>query len=478
MLRSTLINIILITCFTICSCIQDDTYNLPNISIASPDISDVNVITFKSVVSRYEQAVNNGNATAFIDEETDLYITGYVISSDKSGNFFEELVIQNKTDDSNPDHDPRLGLKIRINVSNLSDTYEFGRKIYVKLNGLSIGESSGVVTIGQGNTNQVEQIQAATYKTIIIKDTIVANISPKATKISELSVNDRNTLIQLENMQVNKHELGLTYAGELIDEFDGLRTLENCISGASIMLQSSTFSEFKSLPLPLGKGAIVGVFTRDYGDDYDVLKINHTEAIQFNIAERCDPVEVGCGLSVSYGLGNLFYEDFESQKNNKLIEGNGWINYMETGTEAWEAFSSISSNASLGRSARVRSASSGDISNKAWLITPAINLDTQDGETLRFKTSSSFADSSYLEVLYSSDWDGIPEHITTATWAVLSDAYIVKNTDGFAPWFNSGHIDLSCFSDTMHIAFKYTGSGQETFDGTYELDEVSIDYTP
>ena len=42
-----------------------------------------------------------------------VYIEGYVVSSDKAGNFFEELIIQNKIDDSSPDSDPRLGFKIR-----------------------------------------------------------------------------------------------------------------------------------------------------------------------------------------------------------------------------------------------------------------------------------------------------------------------------------------------------------------------------
>ncbi|QQY82623.1 hypothetical protein JJL45_01100 [Tamlana sp. s12] len=44
------------------------------------------------------------------------------------------------------------------------------------------------------------------------------------------------------------------------------------------------------------------------------------------------------------------------------------------------------------------------------------------------------------------------------------------------PWFNSGVVDLSCATGVMHIAFKYTGGGQESFDGVYELDDIRIDY--
>jgi hypothetical protein len=454
--------------------VQDDDFGTPDISSEEVNIPSNQLITFKAVKSLYEQAVNGGNSTAKID--SDVYIQGYVISSDKAGNFFEELIIQNKTDDSNPDADPRLGLKIDINVSSLSDTYQIGQKVYVKLQGLTVGETSGVVTLGKGNAVNVEQIQPVEYKDIVIRTNEVVEITPKVARITDLSEQDENTLVQLNNMQLNRFELGATFASESYDEFDGLRWLESCDTGVQIIMQTSTFSDFKTLIVPQGKGSITGIFSRDFRDNFNVLLLNSSADINFESNERCDPLEYSCGLASTIGTGNLLYEDFESQSNNKPIVINGWTNYIETGTEAWEGYSSTSSNASLGRSARFQSASSGDESNIGWLITPAINLDAQDGETLRFKTSNSLADSSYMEVLCSFNWDGDEANITSATWGVLSDAYVVKDSDSFAPWFNSGNVDLSCFSGTIHIAFKYTGSGQDTFDGVYELDEIRIDY--
>ena len=123
-------------------------------------------------------------------------------------------------------------------------------------------------------------------------------------------------------------------------------------------------------------------------------------------------------------------------------------------------------------------ASSGDLSIITWLITPAIDLDTYNNVTLQFKTSNSLANSSFMEVLYSLDWDGTEANVTSATWGVLSAAYVVKDSDSFVQWFNSGNVNLSCATGTMHIAFKYTGGGIDTFDGIYELDEISVDYVP
>ncbi|WP_346882400.1 DUF5689 domain-containing protein [uncultured Algibacter sp.] len=460
----------------IASCVKDDNFRVPDISIAEPNIPQDKITTFRAIKSLYDQAVNGGNTTVVIDDDSDLYIEGYVVSSDKSGNFFEELIIQNKIDDSNPDNDPRLGFKVDINVSNLSDTYQFGQKVYVKMNGLTIGETSGVITIGKGDAVNVKQIQAAEYKDIVIRSNEIATIIPKNVSLADLTKNDENTLIQLSNIQLNRFELGATFASEPFDEFDGLRLLESCDSGISMVMQTSTFSDFKSLIVPQDRGTVTGVFSRDFRDDFNVLIINSSTDINFDDTERCDPLELNCGTVANAGSENLFFEDFESQRNNQLIVGNGWTNYMQAGSVGWEAYSSVSTNASLGRSARFKSASSGDNQNIGWLITPAINLDAQDGETLRFKTSNSLADSSFLEVLYTLDWDGNEDNIESANWGVLSAAYIVRDTDSFVPWFNSGHVDLSCASGIMYIAFKYTGSGQETFDGVYELDDISIDY--
>lgn len=465
--------LVLIILFSV-SCVKDDDYGVPDISINNLNIPQEKITTFKAVKSLYEQAVNGGNSTVIVND--DLYIEGYVISSDKSGNFFEELIIQNKSDNSNPDNDPRLGFKIDINVSSLSDTYQFGQKVYIKMMGLTIGETSGVITIGKGDAVNVKQIQAAEYKDIILRTNEVETITPKIVGLADLTEADENTLIQLDNMQLNRFELGATFASESFDEFDGFRLLESCDSGISLIMQTSTFSDFKSLIVPQGKGSITGVYSRDFRDDFNVLILNSSADINFESNERCDPMEITCGIAPTVGTGNLFMEDFESQKNNKPIEGNGWTNYLEAGSESWEAWSSTSSNASLGRSARLKSASSGDESNIGWLITPAIDLDAQEGETLRFKTSNSLADSSYMEVLYSLDWDGNEANIALATWGVLSAAYVVKDSDSFVVWFNSGVVDLSCISGTIYIAFKYTGSGQDTFDGVYELDDISIDY--
>lgn len=460
--------------FLCLSCVNDDDFGIPNIMIEDPVIPAGQLTTFGALKSLSEQAVNAGNSIAVIRE--DIYIEGYVVSSDKGGNFFEELIIQNKTDDSNPENDPRLGFKFNINQSSLSDIYQFGQKVIVKLQGLAIGVTNGVITVGNENGTNVSQIQASEYREIILRTNTIVEIQPKIVSIPEITQADENTLIQLNNMQLNRFELGATFASESFDEFDGLRLLESCNSGAQIIMQTSTFSDFKTLLVPQGNGNVTGIYSRDFRDNFSVLLPISSIDVGLTNENRCDPIDISCGIATSIGTGNLFFEDFELQRNNRPIEGNGWTNFIEVGTEAWEAWTSTSTNSSLGRSCRFQSSGSSDVRNIGWLITPVINLDSQDGETLRFKTSNSRADSSFMEVLYTEDWDGTETNVTNATWQNLSDAYVVRDSDSFVEWFNSGNIDLSCLSGSIHIAFKYTGGGQDSFDGIYELDDVSVDF--
>ena len=68
----------------------------------------------------------------------------------------------------------------------------------------------------------------------------------------------------------------------------------------------------------------------------------------------------------------------------------------------------------------------------------------------------------------------MPANIPNATWDVISSATVVDDEDFFGDWISSGIVDLSCVETTGYIAFRYTGSGDPDFDGTYELDEIQV----
>jgi hypothetical protein len=447
----------------ITSCVQDDEFAVPAGTTAVDPGLTANA-TFQNMVARYQQAAADGDQIAIIaTDEAEIIIEGYVISSDQAGNFFEELVIQNKRDAANPDADPRLGFRVDINQQALFNSYEFGRKVYIKMNGLAIGVENGVYAIGKPNGNDIDQIQPFELEDFVVRGTQVAEISPKVTTIAELTEADENTFIQLEGVQFALNNIGLTYAGEASDEFDGFRSLEECEAGGVISLQTSTFADFKSLTIDDKKGNIQGIFTRDFGDDANVLVINTIADINFTETVRCDPNVLDCTGPVATAV-TVFEEDFQTITNEAQLDGMGWTNVnVSGGSERFEdsAFSGD-------RYMKISAFGTGENPLEAWLVTPAINLDGTTQEELTFEISANFETGTILEAFITENYTGDP---TTTEWTLL-DANIPVGGSGFGSFVGS-NINISCLNGDVHVAFKYLGAagGAET---RYHIDDIKV----
>ncbi|MFT7050475.1 MAG: hypothetical protein ACJAZK_001071 [Psychroserpens sp.] len=462
--------LLLISLVVFSACVQDDDFETPNVTIVEPTL-DGPIVSMSSVAG---QVAQSGGLHLFDFDGASNYMEGYVISTDEGGNWFEELIIQDKLEN------PTVGIKILLDVNPLFTRYDIGRKIYVRLQGLSVGDIDGVLTMGIiSNIGNAEKIPAFLEEETIKRSSESGTVVPLNLTFNEFSNDKTNLFVKLEDVQFNRDEvLGAepkTFASEMSDSFDGERLLESCTTEGSVIFSTSTFADFKSLNLPTTRVSMNVILSKNFfGDAFNVV-VNSPEDITFSSSERCDPIELECGIATTTGTNNLFEDDFEGQSTNSLISGNGWTNFIEAGSEGWEAFTAGGTNASQGVSARVGSFNSGDASTIAWLITPQIDLDTNAGVTLNFETSSSFSDGSEMEIVFSNDWDGTEAGVTSATWGLVSDAYVTQDSDFFGDWFESGNVDLSCGSGQIYIAFKYIGSGQSDFDGTYELDFVSID---
>ena len=468
------------------SCVQDDDFSIPDTIIQEP-VLDGEVIQISSVLGKLLQtqidegvddngALNydNNSVTYQYPEDVIQYMEGYVISSDEGGNFFEELILQNAPEN------PTVGIKVPIDVNPLFTRYAIGRKVYVRVTNLNVGISNGVLAIGFKDGDFISQIPFPLELQTIKRSAEKAEIIPLPLALEEFENSKTNLLINIPDVQFNRTEAvqqQLSFSSEGTDEFDGERTLESCASSVTRVFSTSTFADFSGLSLPVGRGSINAILTKNFfGDTFNVV-INTPEDISFGDATtRCDPIIISCGLATTAGTNTIFSDDFETQPTFSPISGNGWTNYSQEGTEPWEAYVSGGSNASQGVSARVGSFGSNDTSTISWLITPQIDLGANPNAVLEFETSNSFSDGSTMEVLLSKDWDGTTAGVATATWAIVDDAYVTQDSDFFGSWFDSGLVDLSCETGQIYIAFKYVGNDAPTddFNGTYELDNIRI----
>lgn len=438
------------------SCVQTDDFEVPEIKII--ELNFTTNTTIQAIKNAYEQSQKE---LFTFDADDNSIIEGFVISSDESGNFYKVLILQDKSENAT------AGVELLIDIKAYFSKYNFGRKVQVKMAGLSIKNDQGRYKIGYNLKNDVVEIPESLLDDFIFRSSETMAIIPKLLEISQLSKNEINTLVRLENIQFNYDEIGKTYAGEQFDEFNGERALKQCVNLLPITLSTSTYSDFKSNLISDRKGSLEAIFTKDfYGEKY-VLILNNPNSLDFYEEERCDPNFYTCDEILQDGSKIIFYEDFENVKSTAALEDLGWTNTnINFGNEKF-ARRTVDGNVAV----RISAYDSEESPLEAWFITPPINLEDSTNEIFSFKNKATYDNGSILTAWISTNFEG---NIKEANWQQLDVEISVGPASGFANEFiSSGKISLNCMQGTVHIAIKYIG-GDPGITTTYDLDHFLV----
>lgn len=473
----------LIIAFIISSCVKDGAFSLPNITIEEPDITpNSSVLAIKTALQ--QEFISSGKIvyTFFENEGNPTYLEAYVISSDATGNFYKKLIVQDKVEK------PTAGIEIILNNTSLSETFDVGRKVYIKLDGLSVsyddgGNNSntnpnddidptntipGKYVLGHLNAGRLDDIPSTSINEHIFRSAKVEEIIPTNIQLGDIKGEHVNTLIKLSSAQFLKSDLTKTFAGELYDEFDGFRTIFECNTEASIRLQTSTFSSFKSNILPLGEGTYTAVLSKDFRSEFLVTIINKPSDILFTNTDRCDPPFLDCGNGLVSGSIILIDEDFQSITSANDLTTAGWLNINSNSGNTIFSPKIFSNN----RYIEISGFRSGESPLEVWLISPEIDLDNTTDEELTFDTNSGFYNGKALTTYVSSDFTG---DISTTTWIRLDAVISEGPPSGYGSFVNSGSINFSCLSGKVHIAFKYEGADSNGgVTTTFQIDNVKL----
>jgi len=455
------------------SCVEDDDFSVPETAATAVEIEGTEI----SLNDLYSRMVQDDYLT-IIEDDSDLYVSGYVVSSDEAGNFFEELLIQDEPSE------PSRGARLSIDSSPLSIKYNLGRKIYVRLAGLTITTSTepdifgGSVqneeflgmNIGRGTTlGRIEPIGRFEESDIITRDPEVAEIVYNTKEINDLSVEDLYTAFKLEDVQFDRRQIDLTYAGEERDEFDGDRTLTSCSNNASALFQTSTFADYKSVSLPDGKGDINAVLTTDFFGENYVITVNTSDDLSLNDSNRCDPNFLECTTPGNGGSNVLLDQDFEGIFNESQLDTADYININVSGGSERYEIGSFSSNTYL----QVNAFGQPDDPMVAWLVLPSLDFDGTTNEAIEFAIQANYDQGGLLEVLISNDFTG---DVTTTDWAQIDADIPIGPSGDFADRFtNVDPINISCIDgDDIRIAFKYTASDPQETTTRYHIDNIVV----
>ncbi len=456
--------ILLLVTFTVAvSCVKDDDFDTPDTTVTEVEINGT-VIEITALYDLWlQELTTNGNQTLTFDEATDQYISGYVISSDEGGNFFEELILQNAASN------PTRGVKVLVDVNPLFTSYEFGRKIYVKLDGLTVGLDSGVLTLGIGSAGSVEKIAESQLTNVITRDTEVAEIVPLPMNISDFSVDKTNLFIRLNDVQFNRNEVigegRKTFAAEPTDEFDGERFLESCAEGAATIFSTSTFADFKAVLLPQGRGTLDGILTLNFfGEVFNVV-VNDPTTINFDNENRCDPDTYVCN-EPSGGGAAFFSENFEGFNAIEDYVDAGWTNVNVSGGSTLWVIGNFDNN----NYAQITGFNTGESDIQSWLVTPTIDMDNTTGEELLMDIQANFDNGTILSVVFSNNFTG---DVTTADWQLLDANIPVGPEGGFGDFESVDPINVACIDGTVNFAFVYEGSDPNATT-RYHIDNIEV----
>lgn len=453
---------------TLTSCVEDTDYETPQISCDEPMLTGEET-TMENILNQWI-AANDGdgnNVVDFYDTEEPIefntdnpnYIVGYVVSSDKTGNFYKELYLQNDPTT------PTASIKLGVDVGSLFTKYDVGRKVYVYLHDLALNRSHGEMVLGEMINNQLDDIRENRAKENIFRNCQAVPVTPILKEnILDITEADLGKLIKLDNVQFLGSLLGEVYVNPY-DSYDSHRTLISCNDFATIRVETSTFANFRDDILPSGKGSVTGVLARNYEDSFFVIRVSGTESFSFN-NERCS---LNCDNPDPIGGANIvFEEDFESYSNSATNLGS-WSNINVNGGDNLFEIRSYNGEKYIQCSAYDSDEDPLDV----WMITPTINLDSSTDEELTFETKTGYNNGSALLVLVSTDYTG---DISTANWELVDSELADGPSSGYqAEFVSSGSVDVSCVDGDVHFAFRYLGA--DTYGGittTFQIDNVKV----
>ena len=202
---------------------------------------------------------------------------------DKNGNYYQQIALQDATG----------GVLLRLAGNNLFNQYPVGRKLFVKLKGLYLGQYNGTLQFGGGidsafiSQGGVTLLAFNLFDQHIVKGPLNQPLTPKVVSVSELTTSLQDphvsTLIQLSEMEASPADTARNYADA---SQSGNRILQGCTSPSTnrITLRTSNYANFATVKMPAGNGTITGVYS--YFGTTKQLTIRDTSDVRFSGA-RC-----------------------------------------------------------------------------------------------------------------------------------------------------------------------------------------------
>ncbi len=224
------------------------------------------VMTIAQLKTANKSAIE-GNSVAEITDDVQLQVV--VNGNDAGGNIYKQVSVQDETG----------GIIIGINATGQAAFLPVGQKLLINLKGLCIGGYGKQAQLGSLYNGGIGRMELETWKQHmrLVKDEVVT------AKVDTIDLDaSKDALLQTGRIV---RIAGATISGEgtqtLAPEDGSVLLKSNCanrnINGSTkVVLRTSTYSDFASLPIPEGPVDIYGVCTT-YDGTWQILMRTETD---------------------------------------------------------------------------------------------------------------------------------------------------------------------------------------------------------
>ncbi|RIV70780.1 DUF5689 domain-containing protein [Flagellimonas aequoris] len=253
------------------SCVESSDFDAPKENCNTDLKANINFVELDSLSTEEVTQIKDS-----------LILEGYVISSDKAGNFFSTLFIQDKPSK------PTYGLQLEVDIRQSHLVYPEGGKVFLKLKDLYMVNKEGNIRLGSafssfGSLSIGRLPNQKVFEHVWVACDGKENVEPLLTTISALDTLPLNILVQLVDLEVVDDELGEPFA---VATEETERHLQDCEENQTVLLNSG-YADFQSEILPDGNGSITGILVRD-GKNPQLI-IRSLEDIDFT-NDRCPEI--------------------------------------------------------------------------------------------------------------------------------------------------------------------------------------------
>lgn len=356
-----------------------------------------------------------GSEDSFDSVPAGIVICGIVTTSDEWGNNYKYINIEDSTG----------AIQIKIDNKALYHKYRVGQRLFVKCDGLVLGDYRKLPQLGLWANGSMQAIPSFKTYLYLFPDGAPVDVKPAITMNSIPAANDipaswYNRLVRIEGASFV--EGGMATFSE-----PGAATSHDLklADGSTITLRTSNYATFAGETLPAGTGSITGILTR-YNNYVQLVISSLADLENFTLPQQRQTI-----FSVNYT--NAFNEGWTQSG-----AGNPWQTLVNSN------FSGFFVNAGEGQ--------------ERWLVSPAIDLSGADSPALSFshRAPQGFTPNT-MQCFYTTQYTG---DASTTQWIPFDN---LANANATATGTFGTELPADAQTSGFRIAFKHSDSQSAWF---------------